>query len=210
MSTPERDRILALAGVFQSAVLVQQLARESRCGQTAYRASIRSILMLDAPDVSTLFGGVGGLRTGLSKLREQLGGRSGPHELELARYVIAMVQLAGKLPRRADVEQELQEGISAARARYLDDLDQANEVPDGLVDELAQLYTRTISNMNPRILVSGEHGYLTDPGVAARVRAGLLAGIRAGVAWLQLGGSRWQLLFGRRKLLRETENLLQG
>ena len=210
MTAPESDRILALAGVFQSAVLVQQLARESRCGQTAFRASIRSILVLDAPDVPSLFGDVAGVRTGLSKLREQLGGRSGPHELELARYVIAMVQLAGKLPRRADIEQELQQGISAARMRYFEELEQSSEVPEGLVDELAQLYTRTISNMNPRIMVSGEHGYLTDPGVAARVRAGLLAGIRAGVAWLQLGGSRWQLLFSRRRLLREAENLLEG
>jgi high frequency lysogenization protein len=210
LSAPERDRILALAGVFQSAVLVQQLARESRCGQTAYRASIHSILMLDAPDVASLYGGIGGVRTGLTKLREQLGGRSGPHEIELARYVIALVQLAGKLSRRADVEQELQEGISAARVRYFEELEQGHEVPQALVDDLAQLYTRTISNMNPRILVSGEHGYLTDPGIAARVRAGLLAGVRAGVAWLQLGGSRWQLLFSRRKLLREAENLLEG
>ncbi|MGD8349299.1 MAG: DUF489 family protein, partial [Gammaproteobacteria bacterium] len=34
---------------------------------------------------------------------------------------------------------------------------------------------------------------------AARVRASLLAGIRAAVLWRQLGGNKWKLLFARKK-----------
>lgn len=211
MTATDRDRILALAGVFQSAVLVQELARRSHCGDTALRASLRSVLNLDTPDIVSIFGGIAGVRTGLEKLREQLSGRSDPHDLEITRYVIAMIQLAAKLPRRPDVVQELREGITVARVRYGDDLETGdNEVPTALAQDLAQLYGRTFSHLNPRILVSGEHGYLTDPTIAARVRAVLLAGIRSAVAWLQLGGRRWHLLLSRRRLLRHAEDLLQG
>jgi len=50
------DPVLALAGIFQSARLVQQLAREGRADTEALRASIQSILALDTPDVETVYG----------------------------------------------------------------------------------------------------------------------------------------------------------
>ena len=58
------DQVLALAGVFQSACLVQQLAREGRTDSAALRTSIQSILALDAPDVETIYGGARGVRLG--------------------------------------------------------------------------------------------------------------------------------------------------
>ena len=47
-----------------------------------------------------------------------------------------------------------------------------------------------------------------NPDNANKVRAILLAGIRAAVLWTQCGGSRWQVLFKRSALLLETEKLL--
>jgi len=57
--------------------------------------------------------------------------------------------------------------------------------------------------------VNGEQGYLATPLIAAKVRAGLLAGVRSAVLWRQLGGNRWQLLFGRRRIAREAGRLLR-
>ncbi|WP_243260442.1 DUF489 family protein, partial [Pseudomonas aeruginosa] len=45
---------------------------------------------------------------------------------------------------------------------------------------------------------------------AARIRALLLAGIRSARLWRQLGGSRWQMVFSRRRLLNELYPLLRG
>ena len=59
------DPILALAGIFQSACLVQQLAREGRTDTDALRTSIQSVLALDAPDVEAVYGGARGVRLGL-------------------------------------------------------------------------------------------------------------------------------------------------
>ena len=77
-----------------------------------------------------------------------------------------------------------------------------------LVEKLAELYSRTISTLTPRIMVSGEHGHLANPAIAARVRAALLAGIRSAVLWRQLGGRRWQLLLRRGRIARAAADLL--
>jgi len=77
-----------------------------------------------------------------------------------------------------------------------------------LVEKLAELYIQTLGSLAPRVLVTGEHGFLVNPVIAAKVRAALLAGVRAAFLWRQLGGRRWQLLLWRRKLAREAARLI--
>ena len=57
-------------------------------------------------------------------------------------------------------------------------------------------------------MVNGEHGYLSNPTIAAKVRAALFAGIRSAFLWHQLGGNRWQLLFRRRKITNEATQII--
>jgi len=64
----KRDRVLALAGVFQACALVRQIAHEGRAEPDAFEASIRSLLVVDAPDVPSVYGGVAGVRLGLEVL----------------------------------------------------------------------------------------------------------------------------------------------
>lgn len=52
-----------------------------------------------------------------------------------------------------------------------------------------------ISPLGPRIQVTGSPAVLQSPQVQAKVRATLLAGIRAAVLWHQVGGGRLQLMF---------------
>ena len=44
----------------------------------------------------------------------------------------------------------------------------------------------------------------------SKVRAALLAGIRAAVLWQQVGGGRLQLMFARQRLLREAKPFYPG
>ncbi|MEK9134155.1 MAG: DUF489 family protein, partial [Pseudomonadota bacterium] len=70
--------------------------------------------------------------------------------------------------------------------------------------------SQTISTLTPRIMVNGEHGHLSNPLIAAKVRAALFAGIRSAFLWRQLGGNRWQLLFNRAKIAGEAAKILDG
>ena len=210
MARSLRNPVLALAGIFQSARLVQQLAREGRTDNDALRASIQSILALDAPDVETVYGGARGVRLGLELLSTRLSGKTQPSDMEMARYVVALVQLEGNLRRRPAMLDAIRQGIDTARAqmKFFQNDAPLEDVHPLLMDKLAELYSQTISTLTPRIMVSGEHGHLNNPAIAAKVRAALLAGIRSAVLWRQLGGRRWQLLFTRGKIARSAAELL--
>lgn len=206
-----RERVLALAGLFQAARLVQQLAREGKTDTEAFRASTHSILMLDAASTDEVYGGAHGLALGLTFLRDKLTGQADPKDMEIAKYVIAMLQLETALRRRPEVTAAIQSGVQAADAQMaFFDNDGDDAVHPRLVEKLAELYTQTLSTLTPRIMVNGEQGYLATPLIAAKVRTALFAGIRSAVLWRQLGGSRWQLLLGRAKIAAQAAGILSS
>ncbi len=79
---------------------------------------------------------------------------------------------------------------------------------ENVLAALADLYVNTVSTLTPRIIVSGQHGHLTNPANANKVRALLLAAIRSVVLWRQSGGNRFQLLFKRKQLAAEADALI--
>jgi high frequency lysogenization protein len=187
---------------------VRQLAHEGRCASDAFAASVGSIRKLDAGNTEEIFSGVGGVHIGLEFLRDKLSSVSETLDVEIARYVVAMLHLASRLTRRRDAQETIRNGIATIERQmaFFEGSDEA--VHPSLVEKLAELYIQTLSTLAPRIIVTGEHGYLVNPLVAARVRAALFAGIRAAFLWRQLGGRRWQLVLSRRKIMLAARELL--
>lgn len=213
MSTAYTDRVLALAGLFQAARLAQQLARQGRAEPAALAASVQSLLIIDAPTTESVFGGAPGVRLGLELLRDKLDGRNtNTHDVEVARYVIGMIHLEGQLRRRPEMQDAIRRGIEAIREqmKFFEAAENGETLHPRLVEKLAELYTQTLSTLAPRIMVNGEHGHLSNPAIAARVRAALFAGIRSAFLWRQLGGSRWQLLFSRKRIANEATGILDS
>jgi len=208
----DHDRVLALAGIFQAARLVQQLSREGRAEPQPFAASLRSVLAIDAPSTADVYGGAGGVALGLTLVRDKLGGSAEPRDLEMAKYVIAMLQLEAALRRRPEVAQAIRAGLRTIQAQmeFFESPEDDEAVHPHLPEKLAELYTRTLSTLNPRIMVTGEQGYLANAQIAASVRAALFAGIRSAVLWRQLGGSRWQLLLSRPRLAAEAARRLEA
>ena len=77
-----------------------------------------------------------------------------------------------------------------------------------LLAHFADLYSEEISQLSPRIMVRGVAQHLQNPDNQHRVRALLLAAIRSARLWRQTGGTRWQILFGRQRLLLEARRYL--
>lgn len=200
-----QDRVLALSGIFQAARLAQQLSRKGSADAAPFGASVRSVLRIDAPDTAAVYGGARGVVLGLRLLRDKLGNGARQNDLEVARYVVSILQLEAALRRRPDVIGAIREGVNAINSTIGERLGEDDDaVPTQLVEKLAELYTRTLSRVSPRIMVTGEQGHLANPQIAASVRAALFAGIRSAVLWRQLGGNRWQLLLARRRLAAEA------
>lgn len=201
---PWRDRVLALAGVLQAARLVQDIAWRGQWDEDAARASLGSVMRLDAGTTDAVFGGRDGVQLGLRAFHDQITNRHGRRDVELLRYTVALMHLERRFMRRADLLWTVREGIRVIA-----------ETRDGLPVEhadvvqcLAELYRSTLSTVPPRILVNGDPGILHNERQAARIRALLLAGLRAAVLWRQLGGRRWQLLFQQDRLARTSHALL--
>lgn len=204
MSKTITDRTLALAGLFQAVSLVAQTARRGMVEQAPFEAVIRSLFVLNADATVDIYGDLSALRHGLQVLQRQLGGNAEERDLDLTRYALALLTLERKLSARKDLLATITEGLQKAERQR----DHFHTTHDTVIAALADIYVNTVSTLQPRIMVTGEHGHLQNPDTANRVRALLLAGMRAAVLWSQSGGGRLQLLFKRKAFLTETQRLL--
>ncbi len=197
---------LALAGVFQAAELVRQAAQHGTWSGYAASASLDSLFRLESDSVEEVYGGSERLRLGLETLAGVLGGEDS-HAQSL-QYAVALLQLQRKFMRDGAMMQEV--GIALERIERETAALEEPQREEQRAEAVADLYTRTVSTMTPRIVVNGNPRYLQTPRTVAWIRALLFSGLRSGVLWQQLGGGRFKLLFGRRRLLEETRQLLEG
>ncbi|MGM0593250.1 MAG: high frequency lysogenization protein HflD [Pseudomonadota bacterium] len=204
MSKSLEDQTLALGALFQSAWLVDQVARTGMLPQAEFETCIGGLFEFDPPSTEAVYGSRFEIKRGLQVMVEQLEGKEQQRNLYLMRYVVGLIQLERKLERHpAMLETISQELEGAAHQIRHFGLTHSN-----VIARLADLYANTLSTLTPRIMVSGEGNHLQTPENANRVRALLLAGIRAIFLWRQCGGNRWHLVLKRRKLLRQARALL--
>jgi high frequency lysogenization protein len=204
MPYTDQDRLIALAGIFQAAHCVRQIARKGTVDTDTMEPCIYSLFQTDAESTEAVYGAAGGLAPGARELISQLTGKQG-RDLELTRHVITLLKLERVLAGRRVLMGKIAGGIEQAAAK----LDHLPLLHPSLLADLAEIYSGSVSNLHPRILVRGEPVYLQNPDNQNRIRALLLAGIRAAWLWRQVGGSRWKILFGRRRLLDSANRYLR-
>ena len=196
MVTPLRNQVIALSGVAQAATLVDQIARTGDTDNDAYQVSIGSLFEFDPPSTESVFGDVKGVGVGLATLQSILTPSNYAQQQMPARYLSGMIFLERKLSGNTDMMDVIHSRLehTAYRATHFDD-DTA-----GLASAIAAIYQDTISQFQYRIHVSGEADHLRNSKHADRIRALLLAGIRAAMLWRQVGGRRWHLLLRKGQL----------
>lgn len=203
----EQERLLALAGVFEAAALVDRLAKTGQVQEGALGCMLGSLLVRNPKDTLEVYGGDHlNLRDGMRALAGAL--ERNPQSLprETLRYAVALISLQRQLDKRDDMLR-----VIGNRLQQIDSQAQLFGIAhDNVIAACAALYQDTLSTFRQRIQVHGEMRHLQDSRNADKVRALLLAGIRSAMLWRQLGGRRWQLLFSRRKLLDQLYPLLRG
>lgn len=202
LSTIE-NQTLALAGVFQSVHLCKTLATTGTCDKDVLFSTLRSILTLNTERVIDAYGGSArNISTGMSVLKSQLGGNNESRDLDLARYALALIQLGSNILKDEATVEQLRIGISRAQS-----METAVDDPD-MISNFANLYRSSISQLSPRIMVSGDPDYLNDNTVASTIRASLLGGLRSVVLWRQCGGSRPKMILNRGQYLKHAESYI--
>ena len=199
------ERTIALAGLYQAVNCVIRIARQGSVDTEIMQPCIHSLFQVDAENVESVFGEPGVLANGARRLVAQLTGRP-ERDLELTRYAVQVIKLERELARRPDLLDIIAEGIREAQSKRVHfDLLHPN-----LLAHFADLYSQTLSHLQPRILIHGDPLHLRNPDNQNRLRALLLAAVRAARLWRQVGGSRWQLLFRNRPILEDAQHYLQG
>lgn len=201
MPKTDHDRAIALAGMMQAIDLVRHIAQRGQASADDTATCLNSLLQIDAASSTAIYGGAARLHTGLRLLEQQL---EQPRDLELTRYAVALLGLERKLARRPNL-------LAAIRAGIEDTIRNLSHFPvdhSNTIARFADLYINSLSTLTPRIMVNGDPIHLNNPDNANRIRALLLAGIRAAILWRQSGGGRLTLLLRRNPLLRETRRLL--
>lgn len=206
MAKNDYDITLALAGICQSARLVQQLAHQGHCDSDALHVSLNSVIDQSPDSTLGVFGGSeANLRLGLETLLGVINASSRQGlNAELTRYTLSMMMLERKLAATKGAMDTLGNSIAGLH-RQLEHFDLQS---DTLLNAMAGIYVDVISPLGPRIQVTGSATVLQSPQVQAKVRASLLTGIRAAVLWHQVGGGRMQLMFSRNRLSSQAKNIL--
>lgn len=214
MSREHDEQTIALAGMFQAASLVDQIAQRGMVPQNNYETCIASLFATEPKITEDVFGGANevpyGLSLGLRHLQDMVEKKDSAQSKQIVQYVLGMIMLERQLGKHPDVMAQVGSGIDAiaAKARYFNEQSESSTTPlepvaythRNVIAALDNLYQETVSQFSFRIQVGGDPRHLQNTENAARIRALLLAGIRAALLWRQVGGKRWHMLFFRSRL----------
>ncbi len=209
MEKSNENRTIALAAILQACDLVHKLAYKDEIDDREIRTLIESLFMNEAPTIQHIYGDLSALDSGFMLLVDLLRqpGKS-KKSMEISRYLIALMQLEGRLYKDAKTGNALIQGLENIKRQqdYFDDA-----LNSSIIKNLDELYQTTISKLEPKIIVKGEQEQLSNPDIAARIRALLLSGIRGAVLWRQAGGAgigRFKLIFQRKQIIEQAEKFL--
>lgn len=198
------NQVIALAGVYQACHQVKKVAWAGHCEEHLLDTAVGSVFKIDAASLDDVYGGRCNIRHGLEILARELDPQAEKRDSELTHYVLKLLSIEKKLTRRPNIGETIRRALSTATTQ----LQHFGHRHPNTLAALADIYQQTISQLQPRILVSGERLHLTNENNAAKIRTLLLAGLRSMVLWRQCGGTRLGFLLQRRHYFHEANSLL--
>lgn len=207
MNTEYINKTIALAGLHESLLQVQNIAWENQYNEPEIDVCLSSLFQRDPDSYIDVFGGSAlNIRNGLEALKNSFINKHDKHALERARYMLNLMMLSKFIKDNKRLGQQIGTTLSLLE-EAANDIEQQR---DYIIERIAQLYQNTISPLKPRVIVYGEPAYLQPEKNAATIRAMLFTGLRACLLWYQAGGNQLNLLLGKRKYLTAIDQLLKS
>ncbi len=220
-----QNRALALAGVFQAAQLTHMTAMSGRhsigeSGNFYFEQLLKASLNIrptrnHSTQTLDFFHQLADVSLGLKTLESSITQpfsvmpKSKLPKLSHAKlplsYAMSLLQLEKKVysnPKFVEIIEQSQQKI-LKQLSFFDN----NYLHPSILANLAQTYVDTAGQINPRILVRGNPEAFKDSQHTNRIRASLFTGLQLAHLWRQLGGSSWNMIFSKRKLLHDIQDL---
>lgn len=202
------QKTIALAAIFQAASLVEQLARSGEIPTAELELLIASLFKQNPDNFDDIYGPRPNLQAGYHGICKLMGSDVSKIKQEVKpdvmRYALSIVHLESRLRKNSHMMNQLGDSIQAS----LRQADHFHTTHESVIGNLADTYQQTLSTLSFRIKVAGNPQILQNTHNANKVRALLLAGIRAAILWRQVGGRRWHLLFNRKRYIKDAQGLL--
>lgn len=191
----EQRRALALSGVFQAAVVVDEFARTGHYNQQAWETLVHATVEPNPASFEAIYGhDIAHLSTGIQTASKLL--ESNNPSSEVTRYAMSILMLAHRMRRDPAMLDTLSERLE----RIHQQAEHFGPTHENVILALGELYQNTLSTLRYRIVVHGNPNLMSSAHMADRIRAILLTGIRFAVLWRHEGGRRWQLLLARKQI----------
>lgn len=202
-SKPNRDQIVALAGIFQSCQLVETLSKNGSVPADRFNVCIESLFQKDPETTEKVFGSLDNLQLGIESMQELITLNSQAKRSDTLRYVVGVVYLAKKLRQNKTMLNMIGERLDQASRQA----EHFSSTHTNVIANLAQIYQDSISTFRYRIQVNGYASYLQQENIAQRIRCLLFSGIRSAILWHQLGGRRRHLILNRKDILAQLREI---
>lgn len=199
------EQVLSLAGVAQATALVHKIASNESFQEEDLKCSLKSALIMQVDSTVDLYGDISGVHLGLQQLKRIFLNKQQSRNDFIARYMLETIVLQKKAFKNSEILGKLTTGIESL-SEQLDPEDIDNPFSIG---RMASLYTQTLSTMSYRVHIHGNKNQLAQSEVLQKIRALLLAAIRAVHLWRHNNGKFYQLIFQKRKIGLTAEQLLR-
>jgi len=146
------DITLALAGIFQSAQQVINLATNGQADDRLIEPLVSSVLKLDSTSCTDVYGSISNLRPGLKLIDTQLRAGASGKSANLGRYVATLLNLERHLSRSAEMKSVIATRIVQVKRQA----EHTTLMDETIIHSIAELYKDTISTLPIRIQVVGD------------------------------------------------------
>lgn len=199
------ERCIALSAIFQVALLVNQLAQtDTPLPEKALSSLIESLFVTSPRSTIEIYQNLNTLHLGSETLLTFFMKKNKTKEEQvLTRYVINLMLLQKKLKKNHPYELKIGDTLKQIQQEIKNDY----FIDQWVLSDLSSLYAKTISRLGMQVRIIGKKKNLQQRLIISKIRALLLAGIRAAVLWDQKGGKTHHLFIFRHPLIQATKQL---
>jgi len=197
-----KSQSISLAAIYQSCFIVSESAWHGRCNEKDLNVLVNSLFIVNPLTIKDVYEDTKKLATGLELLKKELSGEN--NNKEIKNYYHSLINLSNKLKENIVIANKIEKELLS----FKNHLSNENLNLDQITIKLSEIYTDTLSKIEPRIIVNGDNTYLKDIAFSSKIRTALFTGLRSVFLWKQFGGSKLKNFFYRSKIIDEINKII--